>query len=314
MSYDDYEGFAIVINATGSFEVAEFIMRGDNPFAGFYGQKVYLGLMMYLIYYDGNFINVETGDIVDEEIIELLYEYALFKNNSDDSIMTTNETIHFVNRTANTNNLALATPAYSLSQSGFPASCVPAAGANIIGYWARFFPNLTDFEVGRYVLGTFMYHNNPAAATALAIELYQRMGTTHEGTTTPQFRAGMTSYVQSRGRNISFATQMIGSNIHFGAVQAQIRIGRPLAIFSFGFNMINITSGANSTTYCIWYSTGNHAMAVFGYNVITYTLANGTQRTDRFLRVATNFSSRSTAFFNIDFQTQIYRVYAVNIF
>jgi hypothetical protein len=311
MHYDNYEGFAIVINATGIFEVAEFFMKSPDPFKGFDGQKVYVGLMMYLVYDDGYFIDVESGYVVVEEIVDLLHEHALFKSFGSDGIYTMSETIHFINRTTNAHNLAHGIPSYL---SPLPSSCVPVAGANIIGYWGRFFPNLVDFSVGRYVLGVYMYHIDPAGSQALINNLYARMGTSSQGTTVAAFRSGMTSYVMSRNRSISFTSTMWGNNFNFAAAQHHLRDGRPLAVFAMGFNMTNIITNPNSTTYCIWFHNGNHAMAGFGYSVITYTLQNGMQRTDRFIRVATGISGRTTAFFNINFNTQIYQVYAVNIF
>jgi len=313
MEYYDTQGFAIVINTSGVFEVAEFFMKASNPFDGFYGQKVYVGIMKYLVYYDGYFTDPQTDIILDNEIIELLHEYAVFKGKGEGDFISFSERIYFVNRTAAVHNLAHTTPAYIALN--LIAACVPTTGANLIGYWTRFFPSLVPgFVPGRYTLGLYLYHVNPAGAQPIIQELFNRMGTGTEGTNIPQFRSGMTSFVNARGRNISFTSTMNGNNFNFTAAQQQLRNGRPLAIFAMGFSIADIQQGNGVDGVGYWISTGNHAMAGFGYNVITYTLHNGTQRTDRFIRVATGVGARPTAFFNVNFQTQIYQAYAVQIF
>jgi len=310
MYYYDTQGFAIVVNTRGFFEVAEFFMQAPDPFAGLEGQRVYLGLMMYLVYYDGVFTDPDTGIELNDEIVDVLYDYALFSNGNDGFIRFT-ETIHFTNRTISSHDLTRFFPSY-LSNAG----CVPLAGANIIGYWTRFMPGLVPgFIPGHYVQGIYMYHQNPAGAQPLINDLRQRMGTNAQGgTTIPGFRSGMTSYINSRGRDVHFITTMQGATLNFAAVQQQIRWGRPLAVFSRGFNIIRIVNDSNSTFYEIWTHAESHAMAGFGYNVITYTMPNGAIRTDRFIHVATGDIGRPRAFFNVNFQTQISQVYSVFVF
>jgi len=318
MQYDNTEGFAIVIKTTGAFEVAEFFMQAPNPFAGAEGRMVYVNLMMYLVYYDGYFVEPVSGAVLSEEILELIsYDaLSLYEGKGDDDFTFFNERIYFINRTAVTHNLAHTTPAYTAA--GLPAACVPTAGASIIGYWTRFFPSLVPgFIPGGYAFGIFIYSVNPAGAQPIIHELFQRMGTTATGTNIPNFRNGMTSFVQARGRSITFTHTMSGANqqnFNFAAAQAQLRAGRPLMIFSQGFNLASIMNNPNNVDMNYWLHTGNHGMAGFGYNVVTYTLPNGTQRTDSFIRVATGVGGRRTAFFNVNFhQTQISRVYGVLI-
>ncbi|MCL2556034.1 MAG: hypothetical protein FWE03_03315 [Firmicutes bacterium] len=319
MHYDNYEGFAIVVHATGMFEVAEFFMQAPNPFNDIDGQKVYIGLMAYLVYNDGDFIDIETGYVVYEEIIEHFQEHALLSSNPFNFINIV-QTIEFVNRTAAVHDLAVVFPAYAIPNYT-PVCFMPTVSSSIIGYWARFFPNLAPFNVGMYIPGgLYVYWGHDDDSIIIINELNSRMGAIPQwGRMPDHFRQGMTSYVNARGRNISFHSAMFEvamghSTFNFTAAQQQLRNGRPLMLFTWRFNIASIQRHAGVDGIIYRTSTQPHVMAGFGYNVITYTLANGTQRTDRFLRVATGFDGQPVAFFNVGFHAQIFEAYGVNIF
>ncbi|MCL2798153.1 MAG: hypothetical protein FWD58_08900, partial [Firmicutes bacterium] len=56
-----------------------------------------------------------------------------------------------------------------------------------------------------------------------------------------------------------------------------------------------------------------HAMAGFGYNEVTYTLTNGTTRTDTYIQVATGLGSKTKGYYNIYYNTQIDECFAITI-
>ena len=307
----DGQGFAIVINTDGIFGVAEFYMEGENPYAGYDdAQYIYVKLLIYLVFQDDNFIEPESGAILDQESVDLLSQKALY---STGGITTGSETIYFTNKSANTFELTKRHPAYT--PAGVSNACVPAAGANVIGYWARYYSGLTIFTPGSVQLGQYLYTESPSGGTALVETLYYAMGTntTGSGTTISQFKSGMNSYVSGKGRSISYSSTIVSGSFNYTLTKSKLADGLPLVLFVDGFRVDSITNGSGWTGLSYMVTDACHAMAGFGYNEVTYTLTNGTTRTDTYIQVATGLGSKTKGYYNIYYNTQIDECFAITI-
>lgn len=312
MRYDLKEGFAIVINTTGIFDVSEFYMEAANPYEQYSGQNVYVSLLTYLVWQDDHFIETESGAALNEETIEQLSGKALY---AGASVTLGSETIYFINRTANQFKLAQRHPSY-LPASELTNSCTPTAGASVIGYWTRYYPELIPgFTPGSVQLGVYLYKEVTGEADDVVRALYYAMGTngTGAGTTISEFRTGMTSYVNGKDRSISYSSTMSGGSFNYNLTKQKLEAGSPLVLFVDCFLVGTLIT--QSTHETISYATADacHAMAGFGYNEVTYTLTNGQIRTDTYIQVATGLINQTKGFYNINYNTLIDECYAITI-
>ncbi|MCL2798045.1 MAG: hypothetical protein FWD58_08350 [Firmicutes bacterium] len=307
----DGEGFAIVINTDGIFGVAEFYMEGANPYAGYDdAQYIYVKLLCYLVFQDDSFIEPESGVVLDQETVGMLSQKALY---SGGGITSDSETIYYTNKTANTLELALQHPAYT--PAGLSNACVPAAGANVIGYWTRYYSGLASITPGYTALGYYLYYLSPNGSEDLTESLYYAMGTntTGSGTTIAQFKSGMTSYVSGKGRSISYTSTITSGSFNYSLTKSKLADGLPLVLFVDGFRVDSITNGTGWTGLSYIVTDACHAMAGFGYNEVTYTLTSGGTRTDTYIQVATGLGTKSKGYYNIYYNTQVDECFAITI-
>lgn len=313
MQYDDKEGFALIINTDGIFGVAEFYMETANPYQGYEGQYVYVKLLLYLVWQDDCFIATESGAVLDSDIIAALSEKAF---SAAGGITTGSEVINYTNKTANTFELAKIHPAYVPVGANVTNACVPAAGANVIGFWTRYYPGLMPgFTPGSVQLGFYLYKETASEGCDLVETLFYAMGTniTAPGTTIAEFKTGMNSYVSGKSRSISYSSTMVSGSFNYALTKQKLESGLPLVLFVEGLRVDELKNGTNQVTVTYSMSDACHAMSGFGYNEVTYTLANGTTRTDTYIQVATGLSNQKKGYYNIYYNTQIDECYAITI-
>ena len=312
-SLKDSNGYAIVVNTDGNYVVQEVIPDAVSPYAECEGQCIYVGDMTYLEYSDGVYTDAESGVVLPDEIIEYLAEDALY---GDGGLTTgsTTVTISYKTRTQNDYLMALATPNYCTSP--YLSSCACIAGANVVGYFDRYCPNLIpDFEPGYEYMGYYFYYGETNEITPVVTQLYSDMGTTASaGTTTPQFLSGMTTYANRAGYNFGYSSCMSGSSFNYSAAKSGMQNNKPIVLFLTGYNVAIISPHENYDNIGYLLSEANHVMVGFGYNEVTYTYDSGAQETFNYLYVAAGITRRPEGYFNINYNTKINDAYAVSIY
>lgn len=312
-SLKDSEGYAIVVNTDGNYVVQELIPDSVSPYAESEGQCIYVGNLTYLEYSDGVYTDAESGAVIPDEIVDYLAEDALY---GDGGTTTGGVTINipYKSRTYNDYWMALSTPDYHTSP--YVSSCACIAGANIVGYFDRYCPNLIpNFEPGYEYMGYYFYYGETNEITPVVTQLYSDMGTTASaGTTTAQFLSGMTKYANRAGYTFSYSSCMNGSNFNLSAAKNGMHNDRPIALFLTGYNVAAIgpLEGYDSIAYQL--SAANHVMVGFGYYDITYTYDSGAQETFNYIYVASGVGIRPEGYFNINYNTKINDAYAVSIY
>ena len=313
-SLKDSEGYAIVINTDGNYVVQELMPDAVSPYAESEGQCVYVGNMTYLEYSDGVYTVAENGTVLPDEIVEYLAEDALY---GDSGLTTGGKTvnIYYKNRTQDDYRMALSIPDYHTSP--YVSSCACIAGANVVGYFDRYCPNLIpDFEPGYEYMGYYFYYGERDRITDVVVQLYSDMGTTASaGTTTAQFLSGMKKYANRAGYNFSYSSCMSGSSFNYSSAKNGIQNNnRPIVLFLTGYNvaMIGPLEGYDSIAYDL--SAANHVMVGFGYNEITYTYESGVRETFNYIYVASCVGTNPEGYFNINYNTKINDAYAVSIY
>ena len=312
-SLKDSNGYAIVVNTDGNYVVQEVIPDAVSPYAECEGQCIYVGDMTYLEYSDGVYTDAESGVVLPDEIIEYLAEDALY---GDGGLTTGNQQVNipYKNRTYNDYWMALSTPDYCTSP--YLSSCACIAGANVVGYFDRYCPNLIpDFEPGYEYMGYYFYYGETNEITPVVTQLYSDMGTTaNAGTTTPQFLSGMTTYANRAGYNFGYSSCMSGSSFNYSAAKSGMHNNKPIVLFLTGYNIARIGQYDNYDSIAYVLSAANHVMVGFGYNEVTYTYDSGAQETFNYLYVAAGVTIRQTGYFNIYYNTKINDAYAVSIY
>lgn len=185
-------------------------------------------------------------------------------------------------------------PEYTNFNSNLDNACANVAGANVIGFYDRYFDELIpDCTVG-YLKSNNKYKYYDMLRIEDQIQgvindLYGRMGTnvSRPGTTQTQYKNGLSSYVQSKGRNITFSSVMTNGSLDISKVIAQLKGGKPISLYMSGYNFTEITDDGSNVSYYKFLSDTNHIAIVFGYEVTTYYRADGSViRTEVYLDVA----------------------------
>ena len=307
------EGYAIVVNTDGNYIVQEVIPDAVSPYANCEGECIYVGNMTYLEYLDGIYTDAESGKVIPDEIVEYLAEDALYGEGGAISGGTT-VNIYYKNKTASNFYMALSTPDYCTSP--YVSACACIAGANVIGYFDRFCPNLIpDFEPGYEYMGYYFYYGETNEITPVVTQLYSDMGTTaSEGTTTAQFFSGMKTYANRAGYAFSYYSAMSGSNLNYDFAKICMENDRPIVLFVSGYNVAFLGEYDNYDSIAYQLSAANHVMVGFGYYEVNYTYDSGAKETLNYIYVASGALSRSEGYFNINYNTKINDAYGVNIY
>ncbi len=311
MAYDGQEGYAVVVNTDGVFRVSEFYMSAQVPFTDRAGQWIYVQPFSYLVWENEQYIEPETEKIVDSESVYALGDKA-FRAGS--TVTMGSNTIYYTNRTVDTFSLAKRCPAYLAT--GLKSACAPTAGANIVGYWTRLFPELIPgFTPGSTLLDYYIYKESAPEVQPVIQELYTLMGTDDKGTTISEFKSGMQSYVTARSREVHFFSTFLFDSFNYNDAKRILKSGIPLVLFVDGCEVISYNSIKDDHEYYQYMNVqGCHTMTGFGYQDVTYEFANGTTRTDSFIQVTTGLVEMLKGYYNLYYSTQLDDCFGVHIY
>lgn len=213
--------------------------------------------------------NVAFADSVEE----LSYRGA-------SGLVTTTDTFLYSTKTTESYFINSSVPAY-YDTANRNYTCAPVAGANLIGFYDRYFPNLVSDIATGYARGTrYTYYPMLRYETqlqSLINDLASRMGTGSSGTTLNEFETGMTSYVASKNLNITYidvtAAQTNALDLENAIVQ--LKDGNPIAFFTSGINFTTFTDTGSSVIMTIKSSSDNHVFVAYGYQKVIYYDASG---------------------------------------
>ena len=317
---EESDGFALAVNTDGIYTITEIYLDAEDPYAGYDGQKIYISLMFYAVWDGENFIETSKGLVIDPED-EIFGDENVFYGGDDyDYGLTTKyEIVYYTNRIKNDYNLALNHPAYL--PVGLTNGCVPTAGANIIGYYTRFYPELIPgFEPGAVFADLYyFYYEFPNGIDPVLQTLNDYMGTNvgRLGTSIDGFKKGMTKYCNEKGRSISYNSCMKSGKFNYDLAKQKLESGEPSVVFVNSFSVVTATHNNSEEKFEEWYcllASVPHAMAGFGYSEVTYTLSDGSTRRENYISVATGLPQYSTGYFNVNDISVIDDYYSIDIY
>ncbi len=282
----------------GMYRITEIYLDAVDPYEGRDGKKIYIGLTFYAVFDGVKYIETSKGIEIDPDD-EIFSENALYAY--DYVLKYSGETIYYTNRVENKYGLAKRYPAYL--PVNLTNGCVPAAGANIIGFYTRFFPELVPGSTPENYMGPYYIYDElfkgivPVLAT-----LSEYMGTNvgKLGTDIAGFKKGMTKFCNEKGRSIAYDSCMRSNNFDFGLAKDYFESGHPSVVFVNSFTVATLTNYDRYESVEYVSAAVGHAMAGFGYSEITYTLIDGTIRKDNYIIVATGLAQHEKGYFNIN--------------
>lgn len=205
-------------------------------------------------------------------------EYGDYGNGS--FIGTEDVTMPYVTKFDDVRNNAYGVPTfYAFTEQ----SCAVTAGGNAIIYYDRLFDELVpNYTVTLNEEGKAEYGPINAAAVALYNDLSARMGTSAGGTTVEGFKSGMTEYVASKGRSITF-TKVTGNycNIDWSQLRTHIRANKLAVVFVNTFSLTPFNEFIETyrlDSAVLHKYSGTHVMLVYGYHDVHYFNIDGTKR------------------------------------
>lgn len=224
-------------------------------------------------------------------------------------------TVEYTQRTPSGKSLALRAPDFIVPN----VTCVPIAGANLLGFYDRFCTELIpNFTPGVVYAGIYYvynaYDNN---VTNAALQLSTDMGLTdpaHQGATVSGFKSGFNTYCNRQSYAASFTSVMNNKSFSYDAAKAQINSGKPVILFCSEFNFAALVEKSNADRVVLHTCKDPHAMVAFGYTEYTYTLSNGSTRVDKYLNVATGVDILTSSKFYMGSDISIDDAYAVNVY
>lgn len=207
------------------------------------------------------------------------------------------ETINYASKTEDSYLINASFPNYYNTDSSITNTCANVAGANLLGFYDRYYDELIpDCTVG--MLRGNIYTYLPMAANitqkqAVINTLYTAMGTNtiENGTSQAQFHTGFTSYVTGRGRSVSYTSYVTSGALDWDGVTAAIDGGTPVALYMSDYNISTRSIASGSDAYYKEIMSGNHIAIAYGYNEVKYYNAAGTLvRTVRYFNISTGYN------------------------
>lgn len=313
---DGTDGYAVFLWEDEKFIPQEVIPEGASPYAEAEGKCVYVCSYTYLDYTNGEYTDLNNGVTLTSETVNLMAENAVYGSAGIMPLATSLVTVEFASKDKHEYLMSLQPPIYN--SSPYISSCACIAGANIIGFYDRYYENLIpDYEPGYMFMGVaYLYYIQTGPVDEVVKQLYVDMGTTNNGTSESQFKSGMTKYCNRAGYSISYTSLMSGSSINYSKVIQYIEeYNQPVALFLSGYNVGTVGESDNKDTYGYYYSAANHVMVGFGYRYVTYTYSNSKTETFNFIYVSSGNDNSSYGYYNIRYNnTEIDDVLAINIY
>lgn len=203
---------------------------------------------------------------------------ALYSETATQSVET--ETFSYSRKEVVSYKINNSFPNYYNTNISLTNTCANVAGANVIGYYDRYYDELIPDCASGILRGTnYVYYEMflfKEKKQAVIDWLYTAMktNTIDDGTTEDDCLEGLAEYVQQKGRSITYSSVMTGTELNFDEFETELKEGKPIMFFLSGYNFVSVNDSGNSVTITINEYTGNHIVVAYGYQKIDYYDAN----------------------------------------
>lgn len=172
-------------------------------------------------------------------------------------------------------------PSYYNTNLSLTNACANVAGANIIGYFDRYFENLIPACVpGFYRQTAYIYYPilmNKKQRQDVIDTLYIDMMTNNPNPGTSQlgYIVGLEAYITRTGRSLSAETVMTNGKFDFNKAIKQLSAGKPITLYMQGYNTVTVTDYGTQLRIDKALYNSNHIMIAYGCQKVDYYNANG---------------------------------------
>jgi hypothetical protein len=226
--------------------VTEITTDAAAPFESSELLHVYVSYGLYWEYDGDVYFDCDSGLTVDSGSVDAMRDFAY---RGSDRLYYDSERIDYLYRSENKYNVLSSIPLYNY---GGVNGCAAAAGSNIVAYYDKTYTNLIpNYEPGNLLLGIYRFKVANSTTTAVADTLYNDMGvnTIRPGTTIPQFRSGMSTYMNRQGYSVSYTSLFSSGSLNYNNAKTAVLNGKAIALFMAGFRNVTFTN-ETGTTYC----------------------------------------------------------------
>lgn len=231
---------------------------------------------------------------------------------------TETETFTYTTKTVDSYSINTSFPNYYNTNDNLQNTCANVAGANLIGYYDRYFENLISNSVPGIGTSKYIYYpmtKNLVANQAVINDLHTRMQTNvnSDGCTQAQYKNGLSSYVQSKGLSITYTSVMTNGKFDLNKAKVQLQNGNPISLYLLGYGFTKITDDGSSVLFEKSIYDGNHIAVAYGYERVYYYGSNGSLiRSEIYLKVSTGLNGVSGVYV-VNNYGKLYDAEAVNV-
>lgn len=200
-----------------------------------------------------------------------------------------------------------------LTITGMTNGCGAVAGAEIVAFYDKYYPELIPGWDSYYASGKYR-GQNATYVNPMMLELYDLMQTNvkGEGVSESEFKTGLQAYFTNHGYTASFQSVKSGSTLNYNACKQAVDSNRIMVLFITPGDIYEIIESSNNDYIASYTISGNHIMIAYGYLQVKYYNSTGLFRTDTYLEVATGSSAPTKAYYRID-SSNLEAAYIVNV-
>lgn len=256
-------------------------------------------------------ILVPTLTASAEEATEKRY----YDNYSISTYAVDTQYINYSDRTEDFITTDNRSPLYS-ANTDLSNSCGPTAGGIVVGFYDKYYANLIPNYTSYYPATGKYKTKDSTYIPALMQTLYTLMRTNVDdvGVSESDCKAGLKTYVEQQGYNLSYTSVKSGSSFQFDTVKNAINNNKVALLFCDEVTLIDIGFGDKYDAIVSMGVQGNHIMVAYGYSTVKYYNGKGVNfRTDNYLVVATGFSEPNTCYVQVNTTSWLDSGYVVTI-
>ena len=201
-----------------------------------------------------------------------------------------------------------------IGTSDLENACGAVAGAEIVAFYDRYFPDLIPDWTPYYMSNNNYRMQDSVVIPAIIRELYTLMRTNVDdvGVSKSDFISGLNSYITGKGHQISYQSVKGISGINYQQCKNAIDSNKVILLFVSPTTVYTLTEANNYDILQPKKIAGAHIMLAYGYLQMQYYNNSGLFRTDTYLCVSTGRDEFPMAFYRVDAKTTNY-AYVINI-
>lgn len=194
-------------------------------------------------------------------------------------------------------------------------ACGPVAGANIVGYYDKYYEDLIPDYTAYYPANGRYRRPDATYVPGLIGDLYTLMQTNvvDVGVSESECLDGLQDYVEGKNRSIAYTSVKSGS-LNTTAYKNAINNQIPVMLFCESTTLLVLSEGNLQDTFLYAMSSSAHIVVGYGYREIKYYDANNVNfRTDVYLRVATGWMTNASGYLRANNTSWLNSAYVVNV-